>query len=94
MCSSDLAREGEADNVLAIVRKYLPQAQQEPWVHAFRIHRSVTEPNKFFFYEVFRDEEGFASHQQTPHFKELIQGQALAKLVRRERTQHRFAMAA
>lgn len=88
------AKEGETDSLLEIVRRFLPQAQREPWVHAFQIHQSMTEPHKFFFYEVFRDEAGFASHQQTSHFKELIQGQALPKLARRERSQHRFAMAA
>ena len=84
------AKPGEADAVLDIVRRYLPQAQREPWVHAFQIHRSTTEPDKFFFYEVFKDEAGFASHQQTPHFKELIQGQALPRLAKREHTQHKF----
>ncbi len=86
------AKPSEADAVAAIVREYLPQAQREPWVHAFQIHRSITEPEKFFFYEVFRDEAGFASHQETPHFKALIVGQALPKLAKRERTQHRFVL--
>ena len=45
---------------------------------------------KFFFYEVFRDEAAFAEHQQSAHFKTLIAGQALPKLAKRERTQHRF----
>lgn len=84
------ARPAEADAVATIVREYLPQAQREPWVLAFQIHRSIAEPEKFFFYEVFRDEAGFASHQETPHFKALIAGQALPKLAKRERTQHRF----
>ena len=57
---------------------------------AFQIHQSLTEPEKFFFYEVFRDEAAFADHQQTEHFKTLIAGQALPRLARRERTQHRF----
>lgn len=86
------AKPSEADAVAAIVREYLPQAQREPWVHAFQIHRSITEPEKFFFYEVFRDEAGFASHQETPHFKALIVGQALPKLAKRERIQHRFVL--
>jgi quinol monooxygenase YgiN len=84
------AKEGETEAVLGIIRRYLPQAQKEPWVHAFQIHQSLSEPHKFFFYEVFKDEAGFASHQQTPHFKELIVGQALPKLSKRERTQHKF----
>ena len=86
------AKPSEADAVAAIVREYLPQAQREPWVNAFQIHRSIAEPEKFFFYEVFRDEAGFAAHQETPHFKALIVGQALPKLARRERTQHRFVL--
>jgi len=84
------AKSGEADSVLEIVRQYLPQAQREPGVQAFQIHQSLTEPEKFFFYEVFRDEAAFADHQQTDHFKALIVGQALPRLAKRERTQHRF----
>lgn len=87
------ARPSEADAVAAIVREYLPLAQREPWVLAFQIHRSIAEPGKFFFYEVFRDEAGFASYQETPHFRALIVGQALPKLTKRERTQHRFVQA-
>ncbi len=58
--------------------------------HAFQIHQSLTEPEKFFFYEVFKDEAAFADHQQTDHFKTLIVGQAVPKLANRVRTQHRF----
>ncbi|MBM3649367.1 MAG: antibiotic biosynthesis monooxygenase [Alphaproteobacteria bacterium] len=84
------ANPGEADAVRAIVREFLPQAQREPGVRAFQIHQSLAEPEKFFFYEVFKDEAAFAEHQQTEHFKTLIAGQALPKLAKRERTQHRF----
>jgi quinol monooxygenase YgiN len=84
------ARPEEADTVADIVREFLPQAQRESGVHAFQIHRSTTEPTKFFFYEVFRDEAAFADHQQTDHFKTLILGKAVPKLAKRERTQHRF----
>jgi quinol monooxygenase YgiN len=84
------ARPDEVDAVQAIVRQFLPQAQREPGVKAFQIHQSTSEPNKFFFYEVFKDEAAFADHQQTEHFKTLIVGQAVPKLAKRERTQHRF----
>lgn len=84
------AKPAEAEAVAEIVREYLPQAQREQGVYAFRIHRSIAEPEKFFFYEVFRDEAAFADHQQTAHFKSLIVEKALPKLARRERTQHRF----
>ena len=84
------AKPEEVDSLVGIIRKFLPQAQAEPGVLAFQIHQSTTEPEKFFFYEVFKDEAAFAAHQQADHFKTLIAGQAIPKLAKRERTEHRF----
>jgi len=84
------AKPGEVDALVGIIREFLPQAQREAGVKAFQIHQSLVEPQKFFFYEVFRDEAAFAEHQQSAHFKALIAGQALPKLARRERMQHKF----
>jgi len=84
------AKPEEVDTLKGIIAKFLPQAQAEPGVLAFQIHQSLSEPTKFFFYEVFKDEAAFADHQQTGHFKELIVGQAVPKLAKRERTQHKF----
>jgi quinol monooxygenase YgiN len=84
------AKPGEEDAVAGILQKFLPQAQQEAWVKQFDIHRSANKPGQFLFYEVFKSEAGFTDHQQTEHFKALIQGQALPKLARREREQYRY----
>jgi len=84
------ARPEEVDTLVGIIGKFLPQAQAEPGVLAFQIHQSLTEPTKFFFYEVFKDEAAFAEHSQAPHFKSLILEQALPRLAKRERTQHKF----
>ncbi len=84
------AKPGEVDALKDIIRKFLPQAQAEPGVLAFQIHQSREEPTRFFFYEVFKDEAAFAKHGEAPHFKELILGQAIPKLAKRERTQHKF----
>jgi quinol monooxygenase YgiN len=82
------ASPGEEDAVAILLSRFAPQAREEPGVETFVIHRSRTDPSKFFFYEVFRDEAAFAAHQETPHFKELIAGEALAKLAKRERAQY------
>ena len=84
------AKPEEVDTLKGIIRKFLPQAQREPGVSAFQIHQSLTEPTKFFFYEVFNDEAAFAEHQQSEHFKTLIVGDAVPRLAKRERTQHKF----
>jgi len=82
------ASPGEEDAVAAILFRFAPQVREEPGVESFVIHRSRTEPAKFFFYEVFKDEAAFAAHQQTAHFKSLVAGQALPKLAKRERAQY------
>ena len=81
---------GEEKTIAELLRSFLPQAQKEKGVKQFQIHQNAAEPQKFFFYEVFADEAAFADHQQTDHFKTIIQGQALAKLAKRERLQFRF----
>src|SRR4051812_2189785 len=80
------AKSGEVDALVGIIRKFLPQAQAERGVLAFQIHQSLSEPTKFFFYEVFRDEAAFAEHSQAEHFKTLILEQAVPKLAKRERS--------
>jgi quinol monooxygenase YgiN len=81
---------GEEGAVAALLKDFLPQAQREPGVKEFQIHQNVAKPREFFFYEVFAGEAAFADHQQTDHFKNIIVGQAIAKLARRERQQFRF----
>ena len=81
---------GEESTVAELLKDFLPQAQREPGVKAFQIHQNVARPREFFFYEVFAGEAAFAEHQQTDHFKNIIVGQAIPKIARRERSQFRF----
>jgi quinol monooxygenase YgiN len=84
------AKPDEVGALTGIIARFLPQAQAEPGVLAFQIHQSLEDPAKFFFYEVFRDEAAFAEHGQSAHFKSLILEQAVPRLAKRERVQHRF----
>ena len=81
---------GEEGAVAELLKDFLPQAQREPGVKEFQIDQNITKPRQFFFYEVFAGEAAFAEHQQTNHFKNIILGQAIPKLARRERSQFRF----
>lgn len=84
------ARDGQADAVAAILRRFLPQAQSEPGVKMFLISRGRDDLGQFLFYELFADEAAFAAHQASAHFKSLIVEQALPLLSARERTQYAF----
>ncbi len=82
------AREGQADTVAGILDRFLPEAQREPGAKLFLISRAKDNPAQFLFYELFADEAAFKAHQESPHFKTLIAGQALPLLARRERAQY------
>jgi quinol monooxygenase YgiN len=82
------ANEGQADNVADILDRFLPEAQSEPGVKLFLIGRNKANSAQFLFYELFRDEAAFKAHQESPHFKTYIAGQALPLLAKRERAQY------
>jgi quinol monooxygenase YgiN len=81
---------GDENAVAGLLKDFLRQAQQEPGVKEFQIHQNISKPREFFFYEVFSGETALADHQQTEHFKNIIVGQAIPKLAKRERSQFRF----
>jgi quinol monooxygenase YgiN len=82
------AKEGQADRIADILSRFLPEAQSEPGAKLFLISRAKENPAQFLFYELFRDEAAFKAHQESPHFKTYIAGQALPLLARRERAQY------
>jgi quinol monooxygenase YgiN len=81
------AKEGEAEAVADILHRMAQAVKSEPGTLLFWPHRSSANDRLFFLYELFVDEAAFAAHQQTEHFKNLVVGQALPKLERRERVQ-------
>jgi quinol monooxygenase YgiN len=82
------AKAGEAERIAGILDRFLPQAQAEPGVKLFLISRATENPAQFLFYELFRDEAAFKAHQESPHFKTHIAGEALPLLAKRERAQY------
>ena len=59
-----------AAEFLEIVRHDAEHSEQdEPGCLRFDVLRDRDDPNRFYFYEVYRDEAAFEAHRQTPHFK-------------------------
>lgn len=59
------------DNVGEFVEATLANARatrKEPGNARFDVLRHTADPNRFFLYEAYRDEDAFKSHQQTPHY--------------------------
>jgi quinol monooxygenase YgiN len=82
------AKDGQADKVADILRRFLPEAQSDPGAKLFLISRGRENPAQFLFYELFRDEAALKAHQESAYFKTLIAGEALPLLSKRERTQY------
>jgi len=80
-------KESQADAVADILRRYLPLAQKDKGVKQFAIGRAKDNPGQFLFYELFVDEGAYKAHQASDYFQNLIAGQALGLLAKRERTQ-------
>jgi (4S)-4-hydroxy-5-phosphonooxypentane-2,3-dione isomerase len=43
--------------------------RDEPGCLRFDVLQDQSDQNHFFFHEVYRDDEAFQAHQQTPHFR-------------------------
>lgn len=41
--------------------------EAEPGCVAYRLHRSVKDPELFFFYELYKDDEALELHRKAPH---------------------------
>jgi quinol monooxygenase YgiN len=82
------AKPGQADAVVDILHRFLPQAQSDPGIKLFLIGRGKDNPAQFLFYELFVDDAALAAHQASEYFKTLIAGEALPLLSKRERAQY------
>ena len=55
---------------LEVVRHDAEHSEKdEPGCLRFDVIQDRDEPNRFYFYEVYRDEASLEAHRQTPHFK-------------------------
>jgi len=78
------AREGEENAVAALIAGLVAPTLAEPGVKLFIPYRSSTDPQLFFIYELYVDEDGWRAHQETGHFIAAI-ADLVPRAVRRER---------
>jgi quinol monooxygenase YgiN len=86
VCAKWTAKEGEAENVAAAIRKLIEPSRAEPGMLMYQPHRDPEDPNVFFFYEQYTDKSGYESHLESAHIKEHGFGDAIPRLESRERS--------
>ena len=79
-----VAKAGEEDAVAQGLEVLTEPTMAEPGVKLFLPYRSPTNPRAFFIFELYVNEQGWAAHQQTDHFKAFVDTM-LPRLEKRER---------
>jgi autoinducer 2-degrading protein len=64
-------QEGKAEESLEAFRWMHPLVMKDPGAMLYSLQRSKSDPNEFLFYEKYEDDEAFAYHLSTDHFKTL-----------------------
>jgi quinol monooxygenase YgiN len=60
------ARPGTGDRVAALLRDFATEVQSEDGNIVFDASRLADDPDRFFVYEVYRDDEAFQAHLSSP----------------------------
>jgi quinol monooxygenase YgiN len=66
------AKEGSGDDLEKVIKSFAPKFLKDPGVAAYQAHRRVDNPNVFFFYEKYENDEALKFHSAAPHFKEMF----------------------
>lgn len=66
------AKEGSGDDLEKVIKTYAPKFLQDPGCIEYKAHRRLDNPNSFFFYEKYENDEALKFHSSAPHFKEMF----------------------
>ena len=80
------AKEGKADRLLEVIREMTPPSRAEQGNLFYQAQRSVDDPQLFYLYEQYVDEDAYKAHVESPHFQEIGFGDAIPRLAARERS--------
>lgn len=79
------AEPGKEKVVLDAIEKLTPPSRDEPGNRFYQAFQDPTEPLVFRLFEIYEDEDAYAAHGASAHFKEFALEQAIPVLATRER---------
>jgi quinol monooxygenase YgiN len=69
-----LIQVGRDDEAVELFRPLAEQTRTEPGCKMYAVHRSTTEPRRFFLYEQYVDQAALDAHRAAPHFEKYAKG--------------------
>ena len=79
------AEPGKEDVVLDAIEQLAPPSREEPGNRFYQAYQDPAEPGIFRLFEIYEDEEAYAAHGASDHFKTYALEQAIPVLANRER---------
>jgi quinol monooxygenase YgiN len=79
------AKPGEEGAVADCILQLMEPSRAEPGNLFYQAHRDPEDPTAFFFYEQYVDGDAYKAHGESEHFQRLAFGDAIPRLVSRER---------
>ncbi|MFJ9391777.1 putative quinol monooxygenase [Nocardioides sp. NPDC101246] len=80
-----IAEPGKEGVVLDAIEKLIPPSRAESGNRFYQAYQDPAEPLVFRLFEIYDDEEAYAAHGASAHFKEFGLEQAIPVLASRER---------
>ena len=79
------AQPGQEGVVLDAIEKLTPISREEPGNRFYQAYQDPSEPGIFRLFEIYEDEDAYAAHGASDHFKQYALEQAIPVLAARER---------
>ena len=61
--------EGKGDEYQEMFKALAPKVRKDPGAITYVLHRKIDDPDQFFVFEQYEDEEALKYHGSTEHFK-------------------------
>lgn len=67
-------KAGHEEEAAGLFRQLTGPTRAEPGCRMYLVHRSSTDPRKFFLYEQYDDQAALDAHRASPHFDQYAKG--------------------
>jgi quinol monooxygenase YgiN len=67
-------KAGHEDEAVALFRQLIPATRAEAGCRMYLVHRSPSEPRRFFLYEQYDDQAALDAHRAAAHFAKYVTG--------------------
>jgi autoinducer 2-degrading protein len=65
-------KPGHENEAVALFAPLTAATRAEPECRMYQVHRSTTDPRRFFLYEQYDDQAALDAHRAVPHFEHYV----------------------